>query len=913
MRLFGLWLCVAASLAAQTTAALRGLVLDPSGATIPYADITLSGPNGVRQTGAASETGSFVFLGLRPGDYTIHAMASGFAAFETKLNLDNGRVTPLDIHLTVATARQEVTIPETPPPEVQVDPSQNAAQIVVQGKDLDVLADNADDMAADLQALAGPSTGPNGGQIYLDGFSHGDLAGKENISEVRVNVNPFSAEYDRPGFGRVDVTTRSGVDRVHGSAGVNIADSVFNARNPYSLSKPPTQMRLFDFSLTGPLSKTASFTLDAVHQTQDNTALINAQVLDASFNPQRLNQLVNTPNVRRNIAPKVDYKITPNITFTARYSWFHPTQEDNGVGGFTLLSRGTSSVQTHQSGTFTLSVVRGSRYVNETRFQYHHLSNDQMGDSSLPAIVVAGAFSGGGASFAKNWVREGSYEFQNMSSYNTGAHFFKFGIRLRAWFVNDYSTTNFNGSFTFTSFNAYRLTVQGLAAGLSMPQIQAQGGGPFQYSITSGVPLATVNQMDAEPFLQDDWKLKPNLTLSLGLRYEAQTNTGGLRDWAPRTALAWGIGKGSRTPKTVVRLGYGVFYDRVDYSLPLQALRQNGIAQQFFVVSAPSFFPTAPARSALDQDRQPQAIQLLSKTLEAPRNMQAAVTLERQLPKNITVSTSYIHTRGVHQLREHDINAPLLSTGLFPYGTANPLYLYESSALYKQWQLTFNVNARVNSRVSLFGYYAYGHAFSDSDGAASFPANNFDLAAEWARAGFDIRHRAQIGGTITAPLGIQFAPNIIVNSGPPVNITTGTDLNGDTLLTDRPAFATVPADPAQGVVATRWGVFNLDPIHNPAAGSVIIPRNFANGYGRWDVSGRVSRAWSFGERPGASSSGRRYTVTLAVQGRNWFNHVNPGQPSAILTSPFFGQALNLQSSQGSTANRRLEGSLRFAF
>jgi len=905
-------------------------VLDPSGAVIPNAGITLLGPNGVQQTSAASETGRFSFLGLGPGNYSIRATAPGFADAETKVNLDNGRVISVDIRMTVAEARQEVTIPDTLPSEVQVDPSQNAAQIVVQGKDLDILADNGDDMEADLQALAGPSTGPNGGQIFLDGFTHGDLAGKENISEVHVNVNPFSAEYDRPGFGRVDVTTRSGVDRLHGSAGVNISDSTLNARNPYSLIKPPTQMRMFDFNLTGPLSKTAFFTLDAVHQTTDNTALINALVLDSSLNPQRINQIVKTPYVRRNVAPKIDYRITPNITFTARYSWFHPTQEDNGVGGFTLLSRATSSVQTHQSGTFTLSVVRGTGFVNETRFQYHHLSNDQTGDSSSPAIVVAGAFADGGAPFAKNWVREGSYEFQNMSSYNRGAHFFKFGIRLRAWLDSDYSTTNYNGTYTFTSFNAYRLTEQGLAKGLSMPQIRAQGGGPFQYSVTAGTSLTKLNQMDAEPFLQDDWKLKPNLTLSLGLRYEVQTNAGNFRDWAPRVALAWGIRKGSGTPKTVVRLGYGIFYDRIDYSIPLQAARQNGIVQQFFVDSAPSYFPTAPAPSVLFQNGVPQAIQLLSNTLEAPRNMQSAVTLERQLPKNITVSTSYINTRGVHQLREQDINAPCIpgnavgpgacdanpappSTSLFPYGTSDPLYLYESSAQYKQWQLTSNVTARVNTRFSLFGYYTYGRAFSDSDGPTSFPANNYNLAAEWSRAGFDIRHRAQIGGTITAPLGIQFAPFINANSAPPVNITTGTDLNGDTLLTDRPAFATVPVDPAIGVVATRWGVFNLDPIHNPEYGSVIIPRNYVNGYGRFDVSGRISRAWVFGERPGANAKGRRYTLTLAVQGRNWFNHVNPGPPSAILTSPFFGQALNLQSSYGSTANRRLEFSLRFAF
>jgi hypothetical protein len=911
--MLGLWVCAAVSLAAQTTAVLRGRVLDPTDATIPNASIALAGPNNLSQTATTNESGNFVFLGLAPGDYLVRTTVPGFALSESKLNLDGGRTTTLDIHLALAVERQEVTIPEGRSSQLHVDPSQNVSQIVVQGKDLDFLADNGDDLEADLLALAGPSVGPSGGQIYLDGFSQGDLAGKANIREVRVNSNPFSAEYDRPGFGRVDVVTRSGTDRLHGSAGFNFSDAALNARNPYSLTEPPTQMRLFDLNLTGPLSKAVSFTLDAVRQTNDTTALVNAQVLDSSFNPQPVNELVQTPYIRRNIAPRIDYQITPNITFTARYSWFHPTQDNSGVGGFTLPSRGTDSVQTHQSGTFTLNVVRGARYINETRFQYHHLSSDQTGDATLPAVVVTGAFAGGGAPFPNNWVREGSYEFQNLSSYSAGTHFFNFGVRVRAYLVSDYSTVNYNGTFTFTSLNAYQITLQGLASGLSMAQIQALGGGPFQYSITSGQPLAKLNQVDAAPFLQDDWKLKPNLTLSLGLRYEAQTNAGNLNDWAPRIALAWGIGRGSRTPKTVLRLGYGIFYDRIAYNLPLQALHQDGVAQQFYVIPQPLFFPVAPPPAVLQASSQPQAIQLLSNTLVAPRNMQAAITVERQLPGNIALSVSYINTRGVHQLREHDINAPLPSGG-YPYGTADPLYLYESSALYKQWQLNFNVNARVNRRLSLFGYYIYGRAFSDSDGPSTFPANNYDLAAEWGRAAFDIRHRLQIGGTIAGPLGIQFAPNINANSAPPVNITTGTDLNGDTLLTDRPAFATVPPGPANGVVATRWGIFNVDPIHNPAAGSVIIPRNFAYAYSRWDVSGRISRAWSFGERSGTGSgSKKRYTLTLALQGRNWFNHVNPGAPVSILTSPLFGQALNLQSSYGSTANRRLETSIRFSF
>jgi len=160
------------------------------------------------------------------------------------------------------------------------------------------------------------------------------------------------------------------------------------------------------------------------------------------------------------------------------------------------------------------------------------------------------------------------------------------------------------------------------------------------------------------------------------------------------------------------------------------------------------------------------------------------------------------------------------------------------------------------------------------------------------------------------PGKIQLAPNITMNSAPPFNITTGTDLNLDTLLTDRPAFATVPAGAVPGVVGTPWGVFNLNPFHNPTAGTEIIPRNYGIAYGRWDISGRISRVWTFGERIG-NGGNKRYSLTAGLQGRNWLNHVNPAAPVGNLSSPYFGEALNLQT--GSTANRRFEMNLRFGF
>jgi hypothetical protein len=268
----------------------------------------------------------------------------------------------------------------------------------------------------------------------------------------------------------------------------------------------------------------------------------------------------------------------------------------------------------------------------------------------------------------------------------------------------------------------------------------------------------------------------------------------------------------------------------------------------------------------------------------------------------------------------------LPGSGAFPYGTSDPLMMYETAGMFKQTQFMVQVNARVNSRVSLFGYFNLNYANSNTDGPSNYLSNAYNAHADWGRSIYDQRQRGVLGGTIILPFGIQLAPNIAASSAPPFNITTGTDLNGDTLYLDRPAYATVPANPAQGVVATRWGVFNLNPAGNPGAGTSIIPRDFGAGYGYFLINGRISRTWGFGERPApagqtASSvrppaggaGNKRFQLTAGIQGRNWLNHVNPGPPTGNLSSLFFGQSLNLQAGSGSTANRRMELNLRLSF
>ena len=913
----------------QANGGMRGQVLDPSGASIPNANVVVTGSTNIMKAAVTDEAGVFLLPGLAAGEYTVRVTAVGFGVMEKKVNVRSGVVTPLDVQLAVALETQQVTVAERT--QVDVDPANNASALVLKGEDLNILSDNPGDLGADLQALAGPSSGPNGGQILIDGFSNGQLPPKESIREIRINSNPFSAEYDKSGIGRVEIFTKPGTDKLRGSAMMYYSDNALNARNPYAASKPDARAKQFMGNVGGPLGKKASFTLDAAYGKQEAFGLVNAEVVSASLDSVRLIENVPTPMSFASFSPRVDYALTPTLTLQGRYTVNRNVSENSGVGLLTLGSRGTNTENMNQTAQVSATKVIGTRLINETRFQFNRGRVDITGDASSPSINVLSSFNGGGANLLNNYNLNEGFELQNNSSYVRGRHVMRFGVRVRRAIQDSYSTSGYNGSYTFTSIDSYITTLRGIAQGLPFDQIRALGGGARQYSVTGGIPLTSVALNDASPFIQDDFRVKPNVTISLGLRYEIQSNISNKDAWAPRVGIAWGVGKGQaggRPPKTVLRLGWGVFYERVGQALTLQTLRQDGVTQQNFVITEPLFYPAAPPVAQLTSSRLPQAIYRMDSEIQAPQLYQSAITLERQLPKNITVATTYTNTRGFHQFRSRNINAPLPGsvtapgTGVHPYGSNGQLFLYESSAVFRQHQLTLNVNARINPKFSVFGYYGYNRAQSNSDGAGTFPANNYDLSGEFGRAGFDYRHRAQIGGNFTLPFKIMYSPAVNLSSSGPVNITTGTDWNGDTNFNDRPAFATVPADPSKGVIASRWGVFNIDPVRHPEYGNQIIPRNYGSAYGFFGIFSRMTRTWTFGEsaapaaRPGgnpttAPAAPGRYSLQLNLQVGNTLNHNNPGAPIGNMSSPFFGQAL--QSALMGNANRFVYAGARFGF
>jgi hypothetical protein len=728
---------------------------------------------------------------------------------------------------------------------------------------------------------------------------------KQSIREVRINQNPFAAQFDKPGQGRIEIFTKPGTDEFHGQLLFQFSDASLNSRNPFVSSKPPYQRRQWEGEFSGPLGKKTSFFFDFERRDINENAFIVATILDQSLNPSPFSQALVTPlsNVEMNF--KIDRQLSKNHTLTARYTYARDARDNQGVGGFSLASRAYNVHDTEDTVQLSETGVLNQHTINETRFRFRRQGTDQSGGTVSPTISVLDAFSTGGSPVGVSFDHQNRYELQNSTSHIVGKHAVRWGGLMRGVSLTDQAMQNYAGTFTFTTLDSYRLTLLGIQQGLSPAQIRASGGGASQFSLAAGNPLADLNQFDFGFFVQDDFRIRPNLTLSGGLRYETQTHSSDRSDLSPRLAFAWGLGGNKKgSPQNVIRGGFGIFYDRLSETLTLDALRQDGIRQQQFLIPTPDFYPMVPSAQSLEGSAQPQTIRRADANWQAPRLMQFAIGYERQLPKNMTISTNYIHSIAVHALRSRDINAPLPGTGLYPFGGLNAIYLYETSGLWRQNQLITNLNARVNKKLTFSGLYVFGSARSDTDGAGTFPANTYDLSSEYGRAGYDIRHRFQLNGSLMTRWGFRFSPFVTLASGRPYNIITGTDLNGDGLYTDRPAFATDLSRPS--VVSTPVGVFDVAPL----PGQKIIPRNYGNGPGTVAVNLRVGKTFLIGE---AKPSSDPKQLTFSVNARNLLNHQNFASPDGNLSSPVFGTSTSLANGQGLSGNRRLDLQVRFDF
>ena len=997
--------------AQQTTGSLKGTVTDPLGSLVVGAKVTIKNPRGVMTSATSNSSGVYEFRRVEPGTYELHVTAPGFNVYEEKTVEINAReTTTLNPQLTVAFEEQQVTVDDT---NISTDSDNNASAIVLRGKDLEALPNDPQALALAIQALAGPTDPENPSQVKVDGFSNGQMPPKEAIREVRINNNPFSAENEFPGFSGIEIFTQPGADKWHGSFGFDFNDESLNSRNPYTTVRAPYQQRAWFGNVSGPIiPKRASFSAYFGRYVSDANSVVNATTLDpVTLKPVVLNETFITPDKSAYGSGRFDFKVNKAHTLVGRLNFNQSTQDLQGIGGFSLPSRAYRGKRSNVVVQITETALLNEKTVNETRFQYIRNRFNQTSVLDAFALNVNESFFGGGSQVGASRNAQNRIELQNFTSTTRGNHFLKAGVRIRHVDVDSVSPGNFGGSYTFSgglgpkfdendqiilgpnnlplivdlsSLERYRRTLLFSRQGLSTAQIRLLGGGASQFSIAGGNPEAEVKQTDVSFYFQDEWKIRPNFTLSPGLRYENQNNINSNFNLAPRVAFAWSpvFGGGKKAlpakpavtattataapaattapapaagtpagppagpPKTVIRGGFGIFYNRISEDITLNATRFNGENQQQFLVTDPAvldLFPLVPPIGILDAFAQPQVRRVMNDDLQTFRSLRTMFTVERMLPKKVRVSFNYAHTRFQRLMRVVNINAPLGGTfipgvptsGVRPLGNdAGNIFEYQSSG--RSVANSFNVNLNGTlKKINFFGGYSLGKTRGTDQGSSGMPFDAYDFSNEYARSPFSSLNFAHFGGNYTLPYEIGVSVFGIASSGQPFNITTGRDTNGDTLYSERPAFATDLNEP--GVVMTPFGA--LDP--TPSPGQKIIPRNIGRAPGFVTVSLNLGKSFKFGPAiepkappPGAPRTTdaatpqappkpppvqRPYAFNISINVNNLFNRTNEGVPVGNMASPYFLKSPSGSSNfffgpgGGSSGNRTIYLRARISF
>ncbi len=896
------------------------MVTDPSGAAIANAPVRVFAADGttgapIRET--RTDRMGRIRVDLPAGRYTLQAEAPGFNTVQQSILVaDGGPPLSVTVQLVVAVDAEEVAVQS----EAAGSDNDDGQTLVLKGKTLSTLSDNPSTFQQQLQALVGGGDDGQQVQFRIDGFSGGRFPPKDSIREVRINQNGYSAQFDQRGNSIIDIFTKPGSDKLHGNLFATGNANPFNARSPYITSQPGYHTVFVDGNINGPLGKKTSFFAGGNRNDSENNAAVNAVALDSSFNATPVAQAVPNPLVTNSINFRVDRQLSTNNTFTGRYEFADSRQTNGGVGQLVLASQGINSdtkTNTLQLGNTT---IFGPHVVAETRFQYLRTRFTQAPVSTAPTLIIQGSFNGGGSPAQATQDKQDNYEFQEYLSMDRGKHFIRAGARYRLTRDSNSSTANFNGQYIFPTLSAYQITLRGQAAGQTAAQIRASGGGASQFNLTAGTPSATILTGDLGLYVEDEWKVTPHLSLIPGMRFETQTAIPDGSDPAPRLGFSWDVTTAKRkSPLVTLHGGFGLFYDRFAAGNVLNAARQNGITQQSYYIENPDFYPNVPAASALSAT-QPTVYRIAS-NLRSEYYVSEGITASRQMGEHGNLSVTYNHHQGTHLFLSRNANAPL--NGTRPLGGTQNVYEYASEGNSQIHSLFTNYYVQLGKHAGLWGSYSLRYQQSDaSGGAGNFVSNSYDIRADYGRPQRLARQRLYTGAWWEIGHGFDTSFYLATHAGTRFNITTGTDLNGDSIYNDRPSFATDLT--RASVVRTAFGNFDTQPV----AGQQIIPINYGHAPGLFTLNMRLGKGFGFGPlpkptQPAAGSKPdphpdkprRPYQLMFSVDAENILNQVNPGTPVGQLSSPYFGRSLTLstEESNSTAANRQINFYTAFRF
>jgi len=885
--------------AAQTPATggtkVHGTITDPDGELIPGATIQFTPSKGAAKKVQSGSDGTYAIT-MPPGSYTLVVSMKGFASYSVQnLKVQSVASMTLDAKLKIGTADEVINVDDTAA-TLSVDPDNNASATIITGDALNALSDDPDDLASELSALAGPAAGPNGGTIYIDGFTGGQLPPKASIREIRINQNPFSAQYDKPGFGRVEVFTKPGTDQYHGSASLQGNDNVLNTGSPIiasSVPQPGYHTILANGQISGPINKKSSFTFGAQYRSIHNNTIIDPDSLyeqtanpGVACNPGQTTgcsivgflgyvAAVSAPQTRYDISPRIDLALGSKNTLTARYRFEHATLDNQGIGNTALAVNAYTGTQSEQDVQISDTQTVTSKIINEIHFEWQRSTTGDVPLNNTPELTVSGGFvTGGDGSVGNTNDVQNHIEFQNYMSIALAKNFIRMGGRLRM--TTDTNTTNAQANGLFT-YNSTQFTGQTYNTATGAPSIAIQNyilGLASNYTYTLyNKPTVQATTIDAGLYAEDDWKIKPNLTFSYGIRFETQNFINDHADVAPRLAVAYGVGKKKAGgPLFVLRGGFGLFYDRLTLASQENTIQNNGVNQipetlASTTTTVGTTTTTNPIPSACNPNS-PTAIsfcnasagtaghlttQTVQTNYHSPYQAQMNLGVDVSPFKNATVSFNYQDVRGVHQLINDNVNA----TADLGSPTATIVDQYLTEGYYRQNQFITNFNYRGSAKWSLSSYYVLNfNTTSDTAGVSSFPTNPYNIGADYGRASFDTRNQIFLFGSFNLPHVITISPLLQARSGQPINITTGEDNFGYLTYNTRPEFAT-PGQVVNGNTAKTFagcGTF-VDPGKANGVTYNEIPANYCTGPAAFTTNVRISKGFGFGKKTGAAAGG----------------------------------------------------------
>ena len=870
-------------------------VVDQTGAVIPNAKVTImpagaqvnapaTGAKPAAEPATTNEKGIATITGLTPGRFNILAEFPGFEPRTLRdISLragDNKHVAVLAIQ-----GLQDSVTVSRDAREAASDRRATFGSALTR-EQIEALSDDPDEMAQQLKDMAGIDA-----VLRVDSFEGGRLPPKAAIKAIHITRDSFAAENHYAGGLFIDIITQPGIGPLRTNMNFRLRDGSLSGKPPSELvknsAKGPERMQNYGGGLSGSLIKQkASFSINVNGGTSYDTPYYYYYMPDGS--------LVNTIAPRRPrdnmfVFGMFDYAITRDQTIRIRYNQEQFTSKNLGIGGFEVFERGYSSEDRSHGLQIQEAGPLGRRFFINTRAWINWNESEYRSVFEAPTIRVLDNFTNGGQQ-RRGGVQSKNLNLQSDLDYVRGIHSWRTGLQLDGGSFHSDDASNYLGTYTFESLEAFN-------AGL-----------PRSYTRRTGDPTIKYWNLQTGLYLQDDIRVRKNLTLSPGIRWEAQTHLNDYNNVGPRFGGTWSPGTSG---KLTLRGSAGIFYDWLSTGIYEQTLRVDGERQRELNIINPSF----PLPGTIGTTP-PTNKYLLTDDLQMQRTFRVSLGFDRAITKMVRVNALYAHTKGDNVMRGLNLNNPV--NGIRPDPTFSNIVEVVGDA----WSrantvnvgatINFNVggtgpggpirigegmmimaaggppppppppgarptpaNARWNwRRMSVFTNMFFGRQFNNTDGAFSLPATG-RIEDDWGPARFDIRSRFNLGWSSQQLRNLNMNISVNAATSPPYNIQTGYDTNGDLAFTDRPDG---------------------------------VGRNTERAAGQWTTNGNFSYGWTFGKpveragginirsegggltaSQGAASTQGRYRLSLNTNVQNLFNHHNPAGFSFVQTSKAFGQ------------------------